>query len=175
MSAVLCSVVTLACSQDMTREERATHSSLNPDYATWRASSIQLEEDDPARVPPFTACYRKHFTLPADPRKAEFSFLVTSGKPYWIKANERAIALGQRLLGERFLLLRFDDLCRTPRPEVEKLIDFLGVDGDRVDMERLVGSPKVPATMGRYREKDLGVFDRAEIEAVRRLGFVVEG
>ncbi|MBI4259891.1 MAG: sulfotransferase, partial [Actinobacteria bacterium] len=47
---------------------------------------------------------------------------------YWTAANERAIRLGRELLGDRFLLVRLEDLCASPRESVEELLAFAGVE-----------------------------------------------
>jgi hypothetical protein len=93
---------------------------------------------------------------------------------FWIKANQRAVALGERMGRDRFLLLNFDQLCISPRTETERIIDFLGLDSGALDMDHLSNIPRVPASLGRYKECDLSIFEREAIDAVRELGFVVE-
>jgi hypothetical protein len=43
---------------------------------------------------------------------------------YWVKANQKAIAIGKELGEEKFLLINFDKLCATPKPEVDGLLRF---------------------------------------------------
>lgn len=93
---------------------------------------------------------------------------------YWNEANRRAITLGQELLRERFLVINFDKLCMNPRREIELLIDFLGLDTKCVNINELERLPKLLKSMGRYKNYDLSIFDKDEIEAVRELGFVVD-
>ena len=93
---------------------------------------------------------------------------------YWNEANRRAITLGQKFLKERFLVINFDKLCMNPRREIISLIDFLRLDIKCVNMEELERLPQFPESAGRYKNYDLSIFDKAEIEAVRELGFVVD-
>jgi hypothetical protein len=93
---------------------------------------------------------------------------------YWNEANRRAIALGKKLLKERFLVINFDRLCMDPRREIELLIDFLGLNINGVTMDKLEKLPQLPTSAGRYKNYDLSIFDRDEIEAVRELGFIVD-
>jgi len=92
---------------------------------------------------------------------------------YWIKANEKTIKSGKRLLNDRFLLINFDQLCMNPRNQVEKLIEFLEIDCQATDISKLCGLCKVPQSLGRYREHQ-PIFDQKAINAVQRLGFAVD-
>jgi hypothetical protein len=61
---------------------------------------------------------------------------------YWVKANQKAIAIGKELGEEKFLLINFDKLCATPKPEVDGLLRFLGIDNGRVDRAQLYSLSK---------------------------------
>ncbi len=93
---------------------------------------------------------------------------------YWIKSNKRAIALGRELLNKRFLVLNFDELCLNPRQKIRLLIDFLGLDTKYVNIDELERLPQFPKSAERYKNYDLSIFDKSEIEAIRELGFVVD-
>lgn len=93
---------------------------------------------------------------------------------YWIKANEKAITLGRHYLGERFLVINFDELCSAPDIQVSGLVKFLGLDEANINMNKLYDLPERPASTGRYKEHDISIFDRRAIDAVRRSGFEVE-
>ena len=93
---------------------------------------------------------------------------------YWIVANKRAIAIGELLGTNKFLLLNFDKLCSSPRTEVIKITNFLQLDIKELDETRLYSFLKTPASTGRYKENDLSIFTREDIENVRQLGFEIE-
>jgi hypothetical protein len=93
---------------------------------------------------------------------------------YWIKANERAVALGEHLLADRFFMLRYDDLCQRPQKEVKSLIKFLEIDHANADLSELCSLITIPKSMERYKKHNLSIFSREEIDAVQRLGFAVE-
>lgn len=90
---------------------------------------------------------------------------------YWIAANQQAIADGKQYMPGRFLLLRFDDLCTNPYQIIQCFANFCGITVSSDQIEQAALLLKVPPSIGRYREKNLGVFSSAEIEAVRGLGF----
>jgi hypothetical protein len=93
---------------------------------------------------------------------------------YWIRANNYAIEVGERVLGDRFLVMSFDDLCLNPKPNLAKLLAFAGHDPDSVDIDALAALVKVPRSLGRHRNHDCkSLFRQDQIEAVRRLGFAV--
>ena len=93
---------------------------------------------------------------------------------YWIAANRRAVSIGRRLLGERFLLLDFDRLCSTPEPAIRRLAEFLGVEElDAPRLRRLSELVETPESTGRYREHPRSDFTAEQLAAVREFGFEV--
>ena len=106
--------------------------------------------------------------VPNSPR-----LLPRASLSYWVKANQKTIAIGKELGEEKFLLINFDKLCATPEPEVDRLLSFLRIDNTRIDRHKLYNLFKTPESSGRYRQHDLTVLDQKDIEAVRDLGFSV--
>jgi hypothetical protein len=92
---------------------------------------------------------------------------------FWIAATRRAVELGRERLGERFLFLRFEDLCRAPEVQIGRLLEFAGLDHDDAIVRRLAAEVEAPASMGRWR-RNAGIFTPAQIEAVGSFGFDVE-
>ena len=90
---------------------------------------------------------------------------------YWIHMTERALALGERL-GDRFLFLRFDDLCADPEGELRRLLEFTGVEPGH-DLPAIASKVANPASSGRWRDHPDHPFTEEQFEAVRRLGFAV--
>ena len=90
---------------------------------------------------------------------------------YWIHMTERAVELGERL-GDRFLYLRFDDLCAEPEAELRRLLEFTGVEpGD--DLPAIAAKVVTPTSSGRWRDHPHHPFGEEQLEAVRRFGFTV--
>jgi len=92
---------------------------------------------------------------------------------YWIKTTETAIAKGKELLKERFYLLNYDMLCSQPAVEVPKLINFLGIQVNNQELEKLIMLPRVTSSQGRYKNHDLSLFTKEQISSVENLGFKV--
>jgi hypothetical protein len=92
---------------------------------------------------------------------------------FWIAANARAVELGQAL-GERFMVVNFDELGRDPRSVLPGLIEFLGCRASAEQLAALAAQLHVPSTMGRYRSAGLSAFSAEQLERVRELGFAVE-
>ena len=92
---------------------------------------------------------------------------------YWIAAHKRMQGFRQRL-GHRLHFLSFDRLCQDPEGELEALREFAGIQFSKKELAALAGNVSPPRTMGRFRNKDLSIFDPADIEFVRQLGFDVE-
>jgi len=90
---------------------------------------------------------------------------------YWIRANQKAMAVGNNLLKERFLLLNFDTLCQHPTQEIQLLANFLGLANH--DVTALSKIVKIPDSLGRHKKHDLSIFDEEELEEVRNFGFKI--
>ena len=89
---------------------------------------------------------------------------------YWRVVHERILAIGARL-GERFLLLRFDDLCRHPEATLETFYRFLAVTPSARERAQLRACIDPPPSLGRFKQRSLSDLDPADIDFVRRLGF----
>lgn len=90
---------------------------------------------------------------------------------YWIEANKFARNLGEKLLQQRFHLLSFDDLIMETKGTINALSEFLEVEC--TDIEELAGIVHRPNSLGRYRQKNLAIFSKAEIDEVVGFGFQV--
>ncbi|GAB4181786.1 MAG: sulfotransferase [Thalassobaculales bacterium] len=68
----------------------------------------------------------------------------------WQRANRDVARWGERVLGERYVRVRLEDLCADPAGEVAALFDRLGLD------RRLAGAAAghlaAPASLGRWRD-----------------------
>lgn len=92
---------------------------------------------------------------------------------FWLTANRRAIAYGRERMGERFLLLDYDALCRDPAQEIARLARFCGRDLPPAVRAELCDGVR-PAPRHRYLDAAPGLFDEGDRAAVRALGFGVE-
>jgi hypothetical protein len=79
---------------------------------------------------------------------------------FWIAANRLAV---------RFLLLNFDDLCRSPKRTAANLLIFLGRPVEQVS--RITRLVKAPESLDRHRGRDLRFVTDAYRIAIRGLGF----
>ena len=93
---------------------------------------------------------------------------------YWIAANTRAFDLAKALGPERVLIVNFDRLCLAPAQEVSRILEFVGSSFSADDVRGLTVLPQTPASSDRYLRHDCSVFDRDDVDAVRRLGFEVK-
>ena len=94
---------------------------------------------------------------------------------YWTKSNQRAVKIGEQLGQDRFLLVNYDNLCISPRAEIERIINFLEVGPKKgLDMDNLCHIPQQIGSTGRYKNQSLRAFDPPDLGAVRQFGFAVE-
>lgn len=92
---------------------------------------------------------------------------------YWCEAQRRIESLRDRM-PDRVLLLSFDALCRDPRPSLEALLAFVGIDPAPSVLTPLMALVEAPGSIGRFKPRDLGTFDASDVEYVRTQGFDVE-
>lgn len=82
---------------------------------------------------------------------------------FWGASNRRVQDFGNRILRDRYLEIRFEDICDRPEQEVGRILQFLqSTDQQPSHLARLVRKPK---SIGRWR-----TFDPKEVEKVLRLG-----
>ena len=82
---------------------------------------------------------------------------------FWGNSNRRVQDFGNRILGDRYLEIRFEDICDHPEQEIRRILQFIhSADHDPSRLARLVKKPK---SIGRWR-----TFDPKEVEKVLRVG-----
>lgn len=82
---------------------------------------------------------------------------------FWGASNRRVQAFGREKLRERYLEIRFEDICDHPEKEIKRIVQFIG-QSDR-DTEDLVSMVRKPKSIGRWK-----TFDKTAVESVLRIG-----
>ena len=90
---------------------------------------------------------------------------------YWIRSNELAIGRGRRMRPGSFLLVNHDQLCESPRDEMTKLVEFLGIRPSDEELEELVALPQQPKPIGTSRQEMVKEFGEERVARVEALGF----
>lgn len=68
---------------------------------------------------------------------------------YWSETNLEARAYGEAMLGDRYLPIRYEDLCFEPQPTVARMLTFAGVPD--ADVEQAAAPIRPSSGIGRYR------------------------
>jgi hypothetical protein len=89
---------------------------------------------------------------------------------YWCKAEKRVLQIGRRM-GERFHLVNFDELCTNPSKVIDGIAALAGIKLSAAMQEKLCAEVNPPASIGRFREQDLTVFDPEDVAFVASCGF----
>lgn len=90
----------------------------------------------------------------------------------WSRVNSAAADYGEQQLGERYLRIRFEDLCARPQEGVRRIYDFFGLDGDA---ETAAAAVRPPDTLGRWKLRRKGIVDalhRIAEPALARFGYL---
>jgi hypothetical protein len=90
----------------------------------------------------------------------------------WREVNLNAADTGERLLGDRYLRVRFEDLCNDPVPVTDAILRFFDLSGDaeRIAHEEV----RAPDSLGRWRNQDpsiLSALHETAGDALRRFGY----
>tara|TARA_B100001123_G_scaffold439156_1_gene575457 strand:+ start:285 stop:1010 length:726 start_codon:yes stop_codon:yes gene_type:complete len=117
---------------------------------------------------------RKHFEAmfnePLDPRDPSGAMRL------WAKANLGTANWGERILGERYMRIRFEDLCATPRKGTAQILEFALISQEdrakAVSMaENLVATPKSINRWHTLEPETAKNLTRLGQEALRRFGY----
>lgn len=89
---------------------------------------------------------------------------------HWAAANSWTLDVGTAALGDRFVLLRFEDLCADPEATIDRLLERLDVVAgvERAGLARLV---RAPASLGRHHSREVPGLGPTEAEVLKRLGY----
>lgn len=91
----------------------------------------------------------------------------------WQRANLDVARWGERHLGDRYVRIRFEDLCAAPRATMDDLIDRLGLPPQVA--ETAAARVKAPASIGRWRDRDAALaaaVQQAGHEALDAFGYL---
>lgn len=90
----------------------------------------------------------------------------------WNQVNLRAADFGEQVLGDRYLRIRFEDLCAEPTVTVARILSFFDLEGDA----EAIGAAEVrpPDSLGRWQHEGKRLvteLDRRAGEGLRRFGY----
>ena len=90
---------------------------------------------------------------------------------YWVEVNRSVLELSKTLSPDKFLLLNFDKLCANPDLEIQKLIDFLGIQVSESQLKKATAIPVVPDSKDRFITHGISGFWRDDLEFLHSLGY----
>lgn len=84
----------------------------------------------------------------------------------WAKVNGEAARFGREVLGDRYLRIRFEDVCAAPAETASTILDWAKLDGDT---SAAVAAVEAPAGLGRWRAADRELVTQLEAAAAPAL------
>jgi hypothetical protein len=94
---------------------------------------------------------------------------------FWAHLNLAAARYGERGLGDRYLRLRYEDVCADPAAMATRLVDFLDSPASVAEMQEVAAAEIRPSSsIGRWRERDASEIvelERAGGEALSAFGY----
>jgi Sulfotransferase family len=94
---------------------------------------------------------------------------------FWARVNLAAARYGERALGDRYLRLRYEEVCADPDGMASRLVDFLDSPKPVEAMQEVARAEIRPSSsIGRWREREaseIAQLERAGGEALRAFGY----
>ncbi len=73
----------------------------------------------------------------------------------WNRMNLLTAQYAEQHMPDRYLRLRFEDLCGHPVATIEKILDFFDLEADEADINRLAEAEvSAPESLGRWKTQD---------------------
>jgi Sulfotransferase family len=90
----------------------------------------------------------------------------------WQRGNKRAVEFGERYLGDRYHMIRYEDLCQKPAETVTRLLEFL--DAPKMNVGPLIEGIHDRGNIGRWRRaggSEAGELDADVRSDLERFGY----
>ncbi|MCK9424094.1 MAG: sulfotransferase [Bacteroidales bacterium] len=91
---------------------------------------------------------------------------------YWVAVHKQIMTKAAQLGSDKFLMVNFDKLYRESDKEIGKLLTFLEIPHDQIDLNLLSTIPKEPPSRERYRTKPTPWVTSDDIKLLEQLGFL---
>lgn len=72
---------------------------------------------------------------------------------YWYRYNRYLMGRGRALFGDRFLCVRHEDLCQSPRVSIDQMVDFASASACQAT-DAVYALPAIPASHGRHLKEN---------------------
>lgn len=96
----------------------------------------------------------------------------TDALAYWVRVHRRVLSTGE-LMGSRFMMLNYDQMCHQPSDGVKQLLGFLGINPSSESLSSLCALVDPPSSLGRHAAHQTDDLDPEDVEFVKSLGFTV--
>jgi hypothetical protein len=102
------------------------------------------------------------WAIPKNPRRLRLFCLR------WNDAAEQTIYHQRTLASNRFMTVKFEDILRQPRSELERICDFIGEEFESTQLEPAQPSSVIPGWETKWKSKASEILDPGRIEAWRK-------
>ena len=111
------------------------------------------------------------FNIPTPKTEADFP---RASLKFWAKVNNMVADIGNTLGKGQYLRINYDQLCLKPHKSIGDIISFLDLDIDQDTLTIAQTLPRIPSSLGRYKNQDLNQFDPEDLAMVDKFGFKTE-
>jgi hypothetical protein len=111
------------------------------------------------------------FNIPTPEKEADFP---RASLKFWARVNNMVAEIGNNLGKDHYLQINYDKLCLQPNTSIGKIIEFLELDIDQDTIIAAQKLPRIPSSLGRYKNQDLNQFDPEDLAFVNKFGFNID-
>lgn len=86
---------------------------------------------------------------------------------YWIRSNQQVFSVGTSKMSDRFHIVNYNKLCSNPEVEIEKLVDFSGLDMAQIKMGDYADLPSRSKRASSFYDESL--FDEKQLKKMREI------
>lgn len=84
---------------------------------------------------------------------------------YWIKSNQQVFSIGTSKMSDRFHIVNYNKLCSDPELEIERLVDFTGLEISKIKMEDYADLKSRSKRASSFYDES--IFDEHQLKKIR--------
>lgn len=105
-------------------------------------------------------------------KQASDSEIAVMQLKYWIATTKEVLTL-QNKHPQNIFILNHSDFCNSPLLQIKQLLDFCDLPHSQDQLQNLARIPKNTGSNNRYKNEDISIFDRKDIDFITQIGFKI--
>ena len=90
---------------------------------------------------------------------------------YWLRANQTALERGRKMLADRYIIMKYEDICERREKEITRLVRFLQLAISNETLDQITHIPVAQPSIGRYKNHDVSWVTDDDITSLKIMGY----